>query len=128
MPAHMSPSEKCHLEAERAVKDASAASSPGVRHRQSKPRFVQGARRLPTRMTVAYGRTRRVGNLRLKPSPFTHTRGDHAFMAGTLCRDARGLSSETGRAPKRLRVFAPKRVLTMPHRNSAEASRTCRPR
>jgi len=91
-----------------------------VGHRQSKPRSVQGPRRAPTRMTVPYGWGRGACKLGPQPSSCARVHASLTMTAGTLCRDARGLSSEQ-KERLALRMLAPKRVLAVPHLHSSSA-------
>jgi hypothetical protein len=69
--------------------------APGWDTARVSPVLFKGPK-APTRITVPYGRTRGAGNLWPKPSSCPHSRGDLTFTGGTLCRGARGLSSERG--------------------------------
>ena len=73
----------------------SVRGAPGWDTARVSPVLFKGPK-APTRITVPYGRTRGAGNLWPKPSSCPHSRGDLTFTGGTLCRGARGLSSERG--------------------------------
>ena len=106
----------------RSTLDRLGATLGCVGHRQSKPRSVQGPRRAPTRMTVPYGWGRGACKLGPQPSSCARIHASLTMTAGTLCRDARGLSSEQ-KERLALRMLAPKRVLAVPHLHSPTRAR-----
>ena len=67
-----------------------------VGHRQSKPRSVQGPEGPDTHNCTLRPDPRRGEPQARRPSSCPHSRGDPTFTGGTLCRGARGLSSERG--------------------------------
>ncbi len=111
--------------------DVGATRAPGVGHRQSKPRSVRGPFRAPTRITVQPdGGDSRAGKLGPESRLRDPRRGSRAVKADTLCRNARGLSSEPGKEGRvrALRVWAPERVLAVSHLERAKSRRASRPK
>ena len=68
--------------------------SPGVGHRRSKPRSVHEPEGSDTHHCTLRPDPQRGETQAREPSSCPRGRGDLAFTAGTLCRSARGLSSE----------------------------------